>query len=541
MSDLPKVAVFSGPTATIQNTPPLRTTGVERLLRAQRLAQPAVVYVEAFSAHPLESDMSELYAPAHGYLDVDGEFVATNGDGVPDGKRGVYRIELDPMNGPLMLPYVSRMADGGAWNHVGTTPFAGPTQSRQTFYPDASRLYEEIDTFGLSGDGHGQLLSSQADFTFIRALPSSGYTSEHAAAAAGLPAPESRGEDFFGYYPPHLRTEPGSKALVRATNTVQRALAGTEFLGAQWLEGSPTTEESLYWLNLVIDTKVPIVGHSAQRPHGTVSGDGDRNIVDGVTYLTSRIWADDDGIDQVGAVMIVDEVIYAAREVAKTDARPGNYVATGGHGGIVGSMGGASDVPVITYKPMRRHTHRSAVRMSEMPDVVEGVRKEADGGLVVVPLRVKGGDGYLDPDEMPAVEIVKFTRYSDGCCISSELEAWMAHVGTAHRLAGVVGEGKNPYGSLDPVAEEALKTAAFSGLPVAKCGRGNTAGFTAPAPPWFIPGGNLTPTKARILLMACLLRFGALPPAKDPTHPTDAEVGATAAAVAKYREVFNTH
>lgn len=540
MSDLPKIAVFSGPTATIQNTPPLRTTSDERIMRAQRLASPVVVYIEAFSAHPMELDAADNYAPVDGYLDESGEFIEAVEGKIPDGTTAVYRVELRPSDGPFYLPYVARMADGGAWNFTGTSAFAGRGQSRQTFYPDASRLYEEIDNFGLDGGGRGRLLSRQAEFTFVRALPSSGYLTERAASAAGL-SPEHAGEDFFGYFPPHLRTEPHSEALVRATNTVQRTLGGSEFIGGQWLEGSPTTEESLYWMNLLIDTKVPIVGHSAQRPHGTVSNDGDRNIVDGVTYLTSRVWADAVGNDQFGAVMIVDEVIYASREVAKTDARPGNYVATGGHGGIVGSMGGASDEPVLTYKPMRHHTSNSGVRMSELPMHVDGVRRDGSGALVLVSLRVRNPDGFLEPDEMPAVEIVKFTRYSDPCCITDELDAWMAHVGKSHRLAGVVGEGKNPYGSLDPIAEDALKVAAFSGVPIVKCGRGNTAGFTAPAPPWFIPGGNLTPTKARLLLMACLLKFGSLPPAAVPMSPTSAESAATTAAVAKYREIFKTH
>lgn len=538
MSDLPRVAVFSGPTATIQNTPPLRTTGTESILRAQRLAARAVVYVEAHSAHPLEIDAADLYAAPDGYLDEDGSFVAGP---VPDGSAGVYRVELDPTDGPLYLPYVARTAGGDAWEHAGLSRFSGADETRQTFYPDASRLYEEIDRFGLDGEGHGQLLGSQAEFSFIRALPSSGYTTERGAKAAGLDAPEARGQDFFAYYPAHIRTEPGSEALVRATNTVQRTLGSGDYIGGQWLEGSPTTEESLYWFNLLIDTRVPLVGHSAQRPHGTVSNDGDRNLVDGVTYLTSRIWADGQGFDKVGVVMIQDEVIYAAREVAKTDARPGNYVATGGHGGIVGSMGGASDVPTLTYLPVRRHTHNSAVRLSELPEAVNGSRLDGSGQWTLTPLQVKGGDGFLAPDEMPAVEIMKFTRYADACCAGSEVDAWMAHVGGHHRLAGVVGEGKNPYGSLHPSAEAALERAIFSGFPAVKCGRGNTAGFTAPAPPWWIPGGNLTATKARLLLMACLLRFGALPPAADPDHPTEAEKQATAEAVARYREVFSSH
>ena len=40
----------------------------------QRLAAPVTVYVEQFSAHPLERDAAELYAPPDGYLDVRGRF-----------------------------------------------------------------------------------------------------------------------------------------------------------------------------------------------------------------------------------------------------------------------------------------------------------------------------------------------------------------------------------------------------------------------------------------------------------------------------------
>jgi L-asparaginase len=56
-----------------------------------------------------------------------------------------------------------------------------------------------------------------------------------------------------------------------------------------------------------------------------------------------------------------------------------------------------------------------------------------------------------------------------------------------------------------------------------------------------IAGANLAVTKARILLMACLMKFGALPAAADPRRPTAAEVAATAQAVAAYQAVFDTH
>jgi hypothetical protein len=54
--------------------------------------------------------------------------------------------------------------------------------------------------------------------------------------------------------------------------------------------------------------------------------------------------------------------------------------------------------------------------------------------------------------------------------------------------------------------------------------------------PSFIGGSNLTATKARLLLMACLMKFGSLPPAADPDDPTSAET----AAVRKKRPRFSS-
>jgi L-asparaginase/Glu-tRNA(Gln) amidotransferase subunit D len=162
-------------------------------------------------------------------------------------------------------------------------------------------------------------------------------------------------------------------SLARLTNVVQQALASGQYAGAIWLEGSPYVEETSYWLNLLLDTTVPIVGNASQRAHGAVGNDGDRNIIDAADYIVSRIWADERGRDTVGVVVMQDEQTFTAR----------------------------------------------------------------------VPLA--------------------------------------------------------------------------------------------------IAGNNLTATKARLLLMACLLRFGSLPPAADPLNPTAAELEAIRAKLAEYQAVFDTH
>src|ERR1700730_4483094 len=105
-----RIAVFSGPTATIQNTVPLVTSNKAREKyglspsihadgsplryghrRPQRLAQEVTVYVEQFSAHPLERDAAELYGPPDGFLQADGTFSRERNS--PD-DQPVYEIEL---------------------------------------------------------------------------------------------------------------------------------------------------------------------------------------------------------------------------------------------------------------------------------------------------------------------------------------------------------------------------------------------------------------------------------------------------------------
>jgi L-asparaginase/Glu-tRNA(Gln) amidotransferase subunit D len=109
-------------------------------------------------------------------------------------------------------------------------------------------------------------------------------------------------------------------------------------------------------------------------------------------------------------------------------------------------------------------------------------------------------------------------------------------------LAGFVAEAAVPYGHVGPSRDAAIRMAVLRGMPVVKVARGNAEGFVPSVRvPSAIAGGNLTATKARLLLMACLLRFGALPAAADPANPTDAELAASRDALATYQAVFDSH
>ena len=67
----------------------------------------------------------------------------------------VYEITLDPADGLYPLPYMALQADGQAWDGDEAAPFGPPDRARQPFYPDASRVFEEIDRLTPGDDGLG--------------------------------------------------------------------------------------------------------------------------------------------------------------------------------------------------------------------------------------------------------------------------------------------------------------------------------------------------------------------------------------------------
>lgn len=540
----PRIAVFSGPRATIQSCAPL-TTG--RGLRPQRLAAPVTVYVEAYSAHPLEADAVDLYAEPEGYLDHStGAFSTTR----PDGDcTPVFRASLTPEDGLYPLPYLARQANGRPW--VGHQPTGTEGRSRQQFYPDASRIFEEIDRFGVDYDGQPDLLAALADFDFYRAAPSGGFVHGQSAAlrtdcGTGDIAPEKPGVDFFPYMP--RRYEPTRSTLARLTNTVADTLASGAYEGAIWLEGTPTIEETIYWLNLIVDTDRPIVGTASQQPHGVLGNDGDHNLVQAAAYIASGVWADAAGCDLIGAVVVANSQVFTSREVHKADARPGGYVAAGGHGGVIGNTVW-QDVE-LTFLPTRRHTHTSTVKITELPHQVRGTHQTSTGPQQW-PITVKDRKGHLIEGAIPKVTVVKYVNYGsdDSHDIPDGETEILARIDKNLRdfpLAGFVAEGSTPYGITNEPMRAALTRAVLAGMPVVCVGRGNTGGFVPKNPAatnagLFIAGSNLTATKARMLLMAAMLKQGSIPAPADPRHPTPDELAAARAAVAAYQSIFDSH
>ena len=549
----PKVAIFSGPSATIQNNEPLITSNKAREQyglpmindeagkpvmdwpRYQRIAAPVTVYIEMFTAHPLERHVAELYAPPDGYVNAKGEFSKEKKN---PGDKPVYAVTLRPEDGLYALPYMGRQASGQAWESTATRPGAPFSESRQTFVPDPSRIFEEIER-------NGGKIYKLADYDFYRGVPAGGYpkglpAAERTDVGDGDIPPEKLGVDFFSYGPyPASQTRP---KLAQSANRIQQALASGQYAGALWLEGSPNIETSAYWLSLLVDTTLPITLNSAHRNRGAISADGDGNILNSIEFIVSKIWAGQDGKNMLGAVMVQDEIIYSAREVVKGDAHPGGYVATGGYGGIFGSMTSGG---YLTNVPTRKHTWKSDVRMTVLPAQVNGLLRK-DGVFKTVPVAIKNAQGELIGDAIPKVAILKGDNwYDDGLPDPTKEKGMQATIDMLladYPLAGIVGEGLSPYATLSNSQERVLQRAAASGLPVVKVSRGDAHGLVNVNPNnLFIEGNNNIATKARLLLTAALMKYGSLPPAADPANPTPAELEAIKEKLKLYQEIFNTH
>jgi L-asparaginase len=197
------------------------------------------------------------------------------------------------------------------------------------------------------------------------------------------------------------------------------------------------------------------------------------------------------------------------------------------------------------YVPAYRHTADSAVNVTRLPKSVKATRR-GSSGIETIDVAIKDAANRLLGEAIPSVSIVKDGSYAaeafgDDPDNEADLAFLIRHRLASGRLSGFVIEGLVPYGA--PTSElraAMLREASFSGTPVVRVGRGYPEGFADPDP-FMISGRNLTSTKPRLLLMACLMKFGSLPPAADPANPTPSEMKALKEARKAYQDVFDTH
>src|SRR5262249_26977892 len=147
--------------------------------------------------------------------------------------------------------------------------------------------------------------------------------------------------------------------------------------------------------------------------------------------------------------VIQDQQLFAAREVTKVDARPGGYIAAGGHGGIVGNISHTGRI-ALTYLPVFKHTYRSDLKISILPNAVKAA-KRGPHRIEIVDVKVKDRNGKLLSDAIPVVTISADGSYSGmayGHDTSPEIDliASIEHKLSLGLLTGFVIQGLVPYG-----------------------------------------------------------------------------------------------
>ncbi len=164
--------------------------------------------------------------------------------------------------------------------------------------------------------------------------------------------------------------EPGAPAVpgrtyeswYRVAKRLQAIANDPDIAGVVVTHGTNIMAETAWFMDLVVNTKKPIVFVGSQRPWTGISGDGPLNMFNAV-----RVAASPDAAGK-GVLHAMNQNINAARDVMKTSA----YRVETFKSPDLGVMGVADPDRVVFYtEPVRRHTYRSEFNIATLPATPE--------------------------------------------------------------------------------------------------------------------------------------------------------------------------
>ncbi len=144
--------------------------------------------------------------------------------------------------------------------------------------------------------------------------------------------------------------ELNDEILLNLARETKKAVDDKKIDGVLILHGSDTLEESAYFLNLVIQTKKPIVFTASMRSGDSLSSDKDMNIYNALSVAANK------KAKKMGVLVVINEQIHLAREVSKTNTTALNAFGSL-NSGKVGSVN-FGDVS-ISLKSTKLHTFKS--------------------------------------------------------------------------------------------------------------------------------------------------------------------------------------
>jgi L-asparaginase len=225
--------------------------------------------------------------------------------------------------------------------------------------------------------------------------------------------------------------------------------------GVVILHGTGTLEETAFFLHLTLGLEQPVVLVGAQRPLSALSSDGPMNLLNAV-----RVAADPAARER-GVRVVMNDEVHAAREVVKTS----NYRLQAFRSPDFGMLGQV-DGDGLHF---RRALERRPTPFAQLP---------AEAAL-------------------PRVDIIYAHVGADDVFIDAAVSAG---------ARGLVSAGLAP-GLATPAAKAAFERLAATGFPIAVCSRaasGRVARRRYVLDKNMVAGEDLSPQKARILLMLCI-------------------------------------
>ncbi len=255
-------------------------------------------------------------------------------------------------------------------------------------------------------------------------------------------------------------SKPISLHWVQVARRLQELGADDSVDGIVVTHGTNVLAETAYFMNLVVDIRKPVVFVGAQRPWTGISGDGPLNL-----YNAVRVAATKESAGK-GVLQAMNQNVHAARDVTKTSA----YRVDTFQGVDLGVLG-VADPDIVKYftEPTRRHTFKSEFNVSTLPA------------------------------SLPPVEVLYAYSDAPGYLVDAMVE---------RGVKGLVFDGTGA-GSLTAEFTEAAKRAQAKGVVVVATAR--TFGGRVQDTPRrreanIVPGDNLPPEKARLLLQLALTK-----------------------------------
>lgn len=237
-----------------------------------------------------------------------------------------------------------------------------------------------------------------------------------------------------------------------------------EFDGVVITHGTDTMEESAYFLNLMINSDKPVILTGAMRNSDSLSSDGALNLYNAISVATNE------NALKMGVMVVINDEIYSARDVSKTNTNLLNTFMSQNSGKI----GVAHYGEVKFYaKSLRAHTYKTPFCADKISSnlldkfarvEIIFVHQDIDGAVVRDAIR-RGAKGLV---------IATFGNGNVGSALQNELKFALEN-GVAIVLSSRTGSGVVSANE----SENALAN--------------------------FILADNLNPQKARILLLISLL------------------------------------